>query len=345
MGYPLDICHEKLIRRKPLLAFDETRDFGEWKKEIKEKLTEILGDMPEKCDLNLRIEWEKEHDTFIERRMLFTTEEDIDIPCHLCIPKNIKKPCPVVICLQGHTTGMHVSLGREAYDMDKNGRWVDADFAITAIKAGYAALVMEQRAFGELKSEAMMKFAPDAYTTCAHVAMTAMLVGRTLIGERVWDVKRAVDMLETIDEIDSDRIAIMGNSGGGTATYYAACMEDRIKAVMPSCCVCTFKHSIVWKRHCPCNYLPNIGKFMDMGDMACLIAPRPLILVAGVTDIGFHIDGSYEAFETIKKIYKKAGAEENCTMVVGDEGHRFYSKLAWPVFEEFSKLKQEKSDD
>lgn len=334
MNFPVDICHERILEtRRPMLAFDEAADYDRWKAAVKAKLSELLGDMPEKCDLNIRLEWEQEHEGFTEKRYVFASEQYIDIPCHLCIPKGAKKPCPVVICLQGHTTGMHISLGRTLYPEDEEMvSGGDRDFALEIIKEGYAALVLEQRAFGELKSEAMMKFAPDAGTTCHHVAMTAMLIGRTLLGERVWDVSRAIDFLETLPEIDSTRIALMGNSGGGTATYYAACMDERIRIAMPSCSVCSFRHSIVWKRHCVCNYVPNMAKYLDMGDMACLIAPRPLIVVAGKLDIGFHIDGSLEAFETIRKIYKKAGAEGNCHLVIGEEGHRFYAEQSWPVF-------------
>ena len=343
MPYPVDICHETILRtRKKTLAYDETRDYATWRAQVKEKLRELLGDMPEKCDLDIRLEWQQEHDSFTELRYSFASEENIRIPCHLCIPKNAKQPCPVVICLQGHTTGMHISLGRPVYlgdeEMVSGG---DRDFALENLREGYAALVLEQRAFGELKSEAMLKFTPDAGTTCHHVAMTAMLIGRTLICERVWDVSRAVDFLETLPQIDSMRIALMGNSGGGTATYYAACMEERISIAMPSCSVCSFKDSLVWKRHCACNYIPNIAKFFDMGDIACLIAPRPLIVVAGETDHGFHINGSLEAFETIKQIYKAAGAEDQCHLVVGPEGHRFYADLSWPVFAKASGWKQE----
>lgn len=343
MPYPVDICHESILaERKPLLAFDKSRDYDTWRAEVKERLTRLLGDMPEtRCDLDVRLEWVREHDSFTERRYSFASEENMRLPCHLCIPKNAKTPCPVVICLQGHTTGMHISLGRPVYpgdvEMVSGG---DRDFALEILKEGYAALVLEQRAFGELKSEAMMNFAPDAGTTCHHVAMTALLIGRTLIGERVWDVSRAVDFLETLPDIDSSRIALMGNSGGGTATYYAACMEERISVAMPSCSVCSYGHSIVWKRHCACNYIPNIAKYFDMGDIACLIAPRKLIVVAGELDHGFHIDGSVKEYETIRRIYKAAGADENCRFVVGPEGHRFYADLSWPVFAELSGWKE-----
>ena len=338
MDYTVDNCHNELFKKiQPQLSFDDNCDYDKWKAEVKEKLTELLGDMPEKTDLNIKVKWTRWHDDFVEKRIIFTAEDNVDVPCHLLIPKEAKTPCPVVICLQGHTTGMHISLGRPITDGDKEDLLGgDRDFGLQIIKQGYAALVLEQRGFGERFSQAHLKFDKNIGTTCWHPAMTAILIGRTLIGERVWDVSRAIDMLETMPEIDSDKIALMGNSGGGTATYYAACMEERIKIAMPSCAVCTYYDSIISKRHCMCNYIPNIGKYFDMGDLACLIAPRKLVMVSGEYDTGFDIAGARKSYDTIERIYKKAGAPDNCKFVVGPEGHRFYADLSWPVFNELS---------
>ena len=336
--YPADRCHEVLMGKlKPSLAYDETKDYETWREQVRQKLTELLGDMPEeRCDLNIRVEWEKEFDTFYEKRIVFQSEENMDIPCHLWLPKSAKKPCPVAIVLQGHTSGMHISMGRSIYPPDEEHiSGGDRDLAIQAINNGYAALSMELRNFGELKSDAVLTVFPNNLTTCEHGAHTAMLIGRTLIGERVWDISRAIDMLETMPEIiDAKKILLTGNSGGGTATYYAACMEPRITMAVPSCSVCSYKNSIVWRRHCACNYIPNIAKYLDMGELACLIAPRPLVLVAGVEDWGFHIDGSREVAEVARKIYERVGAADKFHFIQGPEGHRYYASLSWPVVHE-----------
>ena len=326
-----ELCHEKIIaENKPALAFDESCDYDTWKEKVREKLTELIGmgEMPEqKVPLNTRIEWEEEHKDFIEKRILFDSEEYATVPCHLWIPKNVKKPCPVVICLQGHSTGMHISMGRAKYEGDENSiAGGDRDFAKQIIKEGYAALVLEQRAFGERGSK----------WGCQRTGHTALLLGRTLLGERVWDVSCAIDMLETMEEIDSEKIGCMGNSGGGTATYYAACFDDRIKIAMPSCSVCTFDQSIAAMRHCICNYIPKMLKYFDIQDIACLIAPKKLVVVAGEEDNGFLLEGSLRAYNTVEKIYKKAGCEDNCRLVLGPEGHRFYANPSWKVFKELS---------
>lgn len=135
-----DICHEEILRnRKRSLAFDENVNYGEWREKVKEKLTELLGDMPEKVPLNVRVEWEEQRENFREIRFIFDTEAFASVPCHLLIPNNAKERRPLIICLQGHSTGMHVSLGvRKVFPRDnKEVGFGDRDFAIQAVNEGF----------------------------------------------------------------------------------------------------------------------------------------------------------------------------------------------------------------
>jgi dipeptidyl aminopeptidase/acylaminoacyl peptidase len=166
--------------------------------------------------------------------------------------------------------------------------------------------------------------------------MVALLLGRTMIGERVWDVSRAIDALNCFPDVDTSRTGCMGNSGGGTITYFAACLEPRISIAMPSCYVCTFRDSIGRIDHCEDNYIPRALRYFEMGDLACLIAPRPLVVVAGRDDPIFPIAGVEEAFDTIRQIYAAAGAPDHCRLVIGDGGHRFYAAQAWRAFRDLA---------
>lgn len=326
-----DNCHiHALETRKPLLSYRDDADYGAWKAEVIKTFHELIGDRPEPVDLNIRVEWEEDRETYTERRFIFDAEYETSVPCHLLLPKEGKAPYPLVICLQGHSTGMHISLGRAVYEGDEaliSGG--DRDFALQIVHEGYAALCIEQRGFGERKSVCNpFKF----NTTCHHPAYVAMLLGRTLHGERAFDISRAIDAVSTFPEIDMENIALMGNSGGGTSTYYTTALEPRIRVAMPSCAVCSFSGSIAKRHHCDCNYIPRMAKYMDMGEVACMIAPRPLIVVAGQEDCGFDIAGVHKVYEVIQKIYEKEGAPENCKLIVGPEGHRFYADLAWGTF-------------
>ncbi len=168
---------------------------------------------------------------------------------------------------------------------------------------------------------------------CRHASWQALMLGRTMLGERVWDVSRAIDVLAAFEQVDTGRIALTGNSGGGTATWYAACMEPRIRIAAPSCSICGLWPSIGEIIHCHCNYIPNMLRWFDMGDLACLIAPRPLAIAAGLSDAIFPIESTQAQFATIQAIYAAAGAPDACSLHVGEGGHQYYPGLLWPVID------------
>lgn len=312
-------------------------DFKDWQEQARFKLGELLGlNTFEQCDDNLCIEWTREEADYTEYRLLFNTEAHYQARAHLRIPKAATAPVPVVICLQGHATGMHISLGQPKFPGDEatiSGG--DRDFARQIIARGQAALALEQRAFGECGGT-------EKGPACYQPAMAALMLGRTLLGERVWDISRTIDLMEKhfARQLDMKRVAVMGNSGGGTATIYAAAIDERIAAAMPSCAFCGYKESIGVQYHCSCNYIPGIMNYFDMGDLAGLIAPRPLVIVNGLKDGIFPIDSAKREYETAKILYQASGHADMCRHIVGPEGHRFYAALGWPAFDELTGWKQ-----
>lgn len=308
-------------------------DFARWQQQARAKLAELLGlSAFERCDELFVIESDTEYPTHREIRFTFQSEEGYFVPCHLLIPLGAGKPLPVVICLQGHSSGMHISFGRPKYKGDEiDIAGGDRDFAIGALKKGFCALAIEQRGLGECKDNA-----PETggvANSCYVHTMANILIGRTTIGERVWDISRAIDALEAhfADVIDKEQIICLGNSGGGTATFYAACMEERIHTAIPSCCFASYDASIAAMHHCSCNFIPNIRKYFDMGDLGGLIAPRTLIMVSGQNDVIFPIESAKQCFAVTKSLYDKTNGI--CRHVIGPEGHRFYYDLAWGMYD------------
>jgi len=271
---------------------------------------------------------------FTEIRFEFESEPGFFVPAHMLTPKAASPldkggKLPVMICLQGHSTGMHISLGRAKFPGDDKSIAGGRDFAIQAAERGYIAIAMEQRGFGELKHG----------SGCLLPASQALLLGRTLLGERIYDVGRLIDALETglSDAADVSRIYMMGNSGGGTATWHAAAVERRLAAVMPSCAFNLYRSSIFAMDHCICNHIPHIMEYMEMPDLAMLTAPTPVVIVCGREDPIFPLDAVEKGFETVRDVYAAAGAPDACRLVIGSEGHRFYPEESWPVFEELTK--------
>ncbi len=322
------IRHIDLISQcAPSMRMNAGENFAQWQEKARAKLEQLLGLPMEHTAPNFRVEWEKEFDTYTEIRFLFDSEPEVTVSCHLLLPKGVEK-VPVVICLQGHSKGMHISLGQPKYPGDeKSISGGDRDFARQIIARGQAALTVEQRAMGERGGTPE---GPDCYQP----SVQALLLGRTLLGERCWDISQCIDVvLEQFKEIDPERIAIMGNSGGGTTSLYAAALDTRIAAAMPSCAFSGFLPSIGRQYHCICNYVPNMAKHFDMGDIAGLVAPRPLIIVNGKDDVIFPLDSAKEQLAIAQKTYEAAGAADQLCHVVGNEGHRFYAAQGWPEFD------------
>ena len=342
-GYSPAENHGYIYRStKRLLSYNPGKRYTAWKSQVAKKLHELTGTTPVKVSPRMKILYTRRQKAFTETKFTFMSEKSIRVPCHLLVPRTGRKKYPVIICLQGHTSGMHISLGRIKSKNDivsiKSG---DRDFALRTIREGYAALVLEQRCFGENRSpHSRLRFFDDSNSSCRHDSMVSLLLGRTMAGERVWDVSRAIDILKKFREIDTGRIGCMGNSGGGTIAFYAACMDRRIKIAMPSCSFCTYWDSIGMIDHCEDNYLPGALKYFEHADLACLIAPRKLLVVAGSKDNIFPINAVRRNFNKARSIYRKAGAPGNCRLVTGPGGHRFYADLAWPVFNKLTGWKQ-----
>lgn len=330
--YSPDNAHEELLARKPLLAFDENKPFKAQQTAIRKKLKELLGEIDDDTPLDPCVEETVRHDKYTEYRISFNVERSVKAVCLLCIPDDGKAKHPLVICLQGHGTGMHISLGRGIYDGDQPDDG-DRDIALQALERGYAALCLEQRGMGERRTEKVWNKNDNGNPRCHITSLNALLIGRTILGERCCDISKAIDLALTYDEIDENMIICTGNSGGGTATYYAACLDERITVAMPSCAFCTFGDSIGAMYHCECNYVPKIALYVDMGAMAAAIAPRKLIVINGERDSIFPKVGVDRAFETVKAIYRAAGVPENCALTTGDGGHRYYKKNAWETFD------------
>lgn len=316
--------YETLQKTAPLLSWDGIQPYARWRDAVREKLTELLGLPLAACEPCLTMHSRERKEDREEIYFTVQTEPGYIVPCWLYIPAGCES-APLTICLSGHGGGMHVAAGKPKTEEDRKTleEWPHRAMGLRALRDGRCALIIEARSFGEASLKGYG-------TSCTEAAKIAILLGRTVIGERVWDVMRILDaVLAAFPEVQRENIVCTGNSGGGTATYYLACMDERIAAAAPCCSVCTYEASIAAMPHCMCNHIPGIRKYFEMGDLACLIAPRKLVVAAGAKDDIFPLDGVKKTYGTIERIYEAAGAKENCALVVGELGHLNYADLIW----------------
>ena len=341
------ILHEHMMETgKPAMGFRPSVDgksrpaLAAWQRKLKGKLKTMLGwgQFPQgkqRGDLNVRSLWKRTRELGTIEKIVFTGEPMSDIVAYVCLPKNVEGPYEWFVCVQGHSTGMHNSIGMDFANRKPIKAPGDRDFALHCMKRGVAALCIEQRGFGE---RVLRYSAEDAAHHDMESAFHALQLGRTLIGERVFDVDRGIDYLATRDDVRMDRIGVMGNSGGGTISTFSAAVLDRLSFCMPSCYFCTFQHSIMAMPHCPCNFVPGLLLTAEMADVLGLFAPRPVVVVAGKVDPIFPLAATKKEFARLKTIYKAAGAPNACKMVVGGGGHRFYARVGWDAMTKVGRL-------
>jgi len=328
---PHELHQWQLLQTVPALRYPGGQPFEQWQRTARAKLTELLGlNAFQKYNPDFAAEPARDMGAYLRTRFSFKSEDNYRVPGYWLEPKALPAagPVPVMVCLQGHTSGMHISIGEAKYPRDAGAIAGGRDYAVQAAAKGMCALVVEQRCFGECGS------APNGDPDCYRAAMSAQLLGRTLLAGRVWDVMRALDIAQehfTRAFAGREEFYCMGDSGGGVATVYIAALEPRVAKAMPVCAVCGFDNSIAAIFHCACNFVPGIRRWFDMGDLAGLVAPRPLLVVAGEKDTIFPIMPTQDTFRLIQSYYRAAGAPENCALHVGGGGHEFYRE-AWDDF-------------
>ena len=192
-----------------------------------------------------------------------------------------------------------------------------------------AAVAIEPAGFGCRRDPANIKRGLGR-SSCQPVAGTALLVGQTLLGWRVYDVMRTIDLIETRKTLDASRIGCVGISGGGTCTLFSAALEPRIKAAMVSGYLNTFRDSVGSISHCMDNYVPGIMNWAEMYDVAGLIAPRPLVIESGTKDDIFPVEASVKSYNEVSAIYKVFGAGGRVEHEVFNEAHSFWGKKGVP---------------
>jgi len=268
---------------------------------------------------------------FILQKWFIWTEPDVPLPVVVLIPKNKPGKLPVVITTHGHGRDSILYDGIYPRIYSKNDS--EMSLALQAVNLGYIAIAPTMRAFGSTRFEGDLK-AGNSFS-CHTQLMRDLLVGRTVIGDRVWDMSKVLDWALKTLPVDGSKVAITGNSGGGTVSLFAAACDNRIKVAVPSSYFCTFKGSIGSIAHCDCNYIPNILNLGEMSDIGGLIAPRPLRIVHGVKDNIYPIGETRMAFAALQNIYAASGYANRVDLYEGAEGHKYYKEGSWPFIRKY----------
>ncbi|NLJ40065.1 MAG: dienelactone hydrolase [Clostridiales bacterium] len=225
-------------------------------------------------------------------------------------PKNITTRLPAIIACHGHGYGSKEIVGLNPDGSDNyQDPGYQKNFAVELVKRGFIVIAPDLLGFGDRRLDADKDKAAEE-NSCHMISTYLLMLGKTMAGHRTYDVLRTIDYLETREDVDVDRIGIMGISGGALVCGFATALDDRIKAVVLSGYTNTFLDSVMSIFHCVDNFIPGIVNHAEMPDLLGLIAPRPLLVESGTEDPIFPIETAKIAYERIKGVYRFLGEEE-----------------------------------
>lgn len=317
---PIVKNREYIKSLSPAMRYNLGENFVAWQTAARAQLVELLGlNTMQLVDDGFTVI----KDEVVGGQKQFTfklqTEKDYFLTCTLRLPALDEKDVPLVVCPCGSSDDLAAMLSLEK----------DSDLAVAAAfnAAGYAVLIVEQRSFDDCF--AMHNVMPEETATrttwcaCYRSSMRAAMLGRSTMGERVWDMMRVIDAtLENFAAISRNDIYLVGTSGGATLAYYTAAVDTRVCGVVSSCGFGSYEKSIMMMNHCVCNYIPQVVNYFEMGDIAGLIAPRKLTVIAANEDQWFTPECVRDAFDLAKSVYDATDASDavKLCMTTGDRG-------------------------
>lgn len=316
-------------RRGALESLKTRADCEKWQKERREFFIRQLGGFPKRKPLNAQVVGKLDGEGYRVEKVLFESRPGHHVSANFYLPKS-KGPFPGVIIPCGHS---HNGKASGQYQR----------MAILLAKNGMAALCYDPVGQGERYQ--MLDYEKDHpyFVTRSNLATphprvqylcttehTIMGVGSILLGAniaqyRVWDGMRAIDYLQSRDDIDAEKIGCVGQSGGGTLTSYLMALDDRIVAAAPACYLTTFRKLIENKgaQDGEQNIFGQIAFGMDEPDYVMMRAPKPTLICAGRRDSTFPIEGTWDLFRQSKRFYTTLGYPERVDLNDADLPHSF----------------------
>ncbi len=265
----------------------------QWQREVRARLLPLLklDDLVAgraQIALDPRVIRIEGKDTYEQREIEINATPQRRIRILVAVPKNVKRPCPAVVCIHGHGGDR-----RSVHDKQ-------------SIYKGFAA---------ELAAKSYV-------TVSADVGQHKVYEGnRTLMGERLWDLMRCVDYLVAMPDVDSKRIGCAGLSLGGEMAMWLGGMDTRIAATLSSGFLTRMDQ--LEQNHCMCWKLAGLRELVDFADIYALAAPRALLCQNGAKERPSQFPPAIakKAMTEIQVTYADTGKPHNVALLVHDGGH------------------------
>lgn len=304
-------------------------------KEIRSKAQKLFQ-TDKICDLNSVPEMKKisddlEYPDYILEKYSLKICDDFLTAVYVLTPKNIPKNAIGVVSLCGHGYGVRQILNISKKGNKKHFRYIDnyqKNFAVELVKRGCVVIAPELFGFGEARLNSDLH-KPFYLSSCDELSHHLLPYGLTTASIRIAQALMCVRVLRSFDNVDSNKVSLMGISGGGLTALYSSVLDEKIYKTVVCGYINTFKDSIMSLWHCPDNYIPGILEIGEIYDFACALAPNELFIESGIKDKLFPIAASQTAHQNIRKIYGLLDAKDKLHIDIFDGKHSVCGKKSF----------------
>ncbi|MBK9168662.1 MAG: acetylxylan esterase [Bryobacterales bacterium] len=211
-----------------------------------------------------------ERDGYRIEKLVIDSEPGILLPGLLYVPASPagRKPAVVAIDSRGKSAG--------------RAQWE------AFVRTGFVVLAVDARGFGETRTEIARGGPFEMYFGDYNTTMTAILLGKTMVGLRARDIARAVDVLAAHPEVDTARISGFGKLAGAPPMLAAAALDERIHAVSLENGLAAYMDVVRSPVHMQIfeSVIPGALKSFDLPDVAGALAPRPVHILDPLDPLG-----------------------------------------------------------
>jgi dienelactone hydrolase len=336
------------------------RDLGAWQKPARARVLQQLFYEPPSVAPMPAVIRREDRGEYIQEDLTFQSTPDLRVPACVLIPKHAQRPAPGILLLHCHG-GFYVWGKEKVVEGDdehpalrefKRQLYEGKSIATELVQRGYVVMTIDMFYWGErrmlldedppsyrdprrMTEEDVTAFNRRSQQAEALVARSLFAAGITWPGVMLWDDLRTVDYLAGRPEVDARRIGCVGLSVGGYRSFVLAALDPRIKASIDVGWMSSLGTHI--RRHVMNSigltfHIVGLYRYLDLPDLAALIAPRSLLVINGSKDELFPPEGVRAAFEKIEQCFRKAGVPERQQCRLYDAPHEFNLRMqadAW----------------
>ena len=299
-------------------------DIETWQQKRLDILTrfrETLGEPPDERP-RLEPEYLSETDcgSYVRKEVRYRVHPDEWAQAYLCIPKELSQPAPGVLCLQQTCDdGSKEVVGLTANTANAYGR----DLAVR----GFVTLCPDHFVAGH-RLPAEGSFSTQSFYR--------RFPRWSAVGKAIWEEQIAVDLLQSLPEVDANLIGCIGHSLGGHGSAFLAAYEERIKCAVGNCGPTSFRcnpRRTHWSRDGWYIYFPTLRELFlagkpapfDFHELIASICPRAFLGISTLREPSF--DGQEHMsnmFLRIHEVYELCDVAAKVSHYMHNFGHGFF---------------------